>query len=118
MPSPVEMLRARLPIAFLAMGVVWLVFVYVASSLLVLWPAVTCLASGGLLLWKPKGKFTYAWARASAVLGLVLGAYQVLVAAPLVTGNFALIAAASLVVFLVIAAFNILLFYVSGRKAE
>jgi hypothetical protein len=118
MPSAVDMLRGRLSYAFILMGVVWLGFVYVASSLLVLWPAVTCLAGGALLLWRPKERFTSAWVRATAVLGFVLGAYMVLVAAPLLGGSFALVAGVSLVAFLVIAAFNVLLFALSGARPE
>lgn len=115
MPSAFALLKGRLSYAFIAMGVVWLGFVYVASSLLVLWPAVTCLAGGALLLWRPKEKFTQAWIRASAFLGVILGTYQVLVAAPLLTGDFAVVAGVSLVAFLVVAAFNVALFAASSR---
>lgn len=116
MPSALALLRGRLSYAFIAMGAVWLGFVYVASSLLVLWPAVTCIAGGALLLWKPKEKFTRAWVRASAFLGVVLGTYQVVVAAPLLTGDFALVASVSLVAFLVVAAFNVALFAASSKS--
>ncbi len=111
MPKFLEPLKARAAYAFFAVGIAWLAVAYVNHSYLVLWPVVTCLLSGVLLKVKPGERLTWAWASSSAVLGLLLAAYQAYVAFPLVGGPSSSIASESLGGFGVFAAVHLLLLY-------
>jgi hypothetical protein len=92
-------LRDNLSYLFIVVGTVWLGLAYVTGSLLLLWPVVACVISGVLLKAAPSAKLTVAWAGASALMGIVLSAYQAYSASPLVAGQFAEIASLSLVGF-------------------
>lgn len=116
MQSLASGIRSNTPYLFAAAGVVWLAAVVVTGSLLVLWPVLACVLSGVFLKAYPGSRFTSAWAGASALMGLALAAYQVYVAAPLVSGAFATIAWTSIVAFSIFAVFHVYLLAVSGAR--
>ena len=108
--------RRYLPYAFIAAGVAWLAIIATGASFLLLWPAALSILSGIILKWKPGGRLSSALSRATALYGIVLAAYQVYVALPLLVGIFATIAALSVVSFLVLAVYNVVLLYGSIPK--
>ena len=101
MQSLSGMLRNNLPYLFVVVGAVWLGFVVVTGSTLLLWPVLACVISGVLLRIAPLSNFTAAWVGASALMGLVLSVYQAYVATALVTGRLAEIAWISLAAFVI-----------------
>lgn len=103
MPSVYELLKKNLAYVFVAAGVVWLALSALTGSLLLLWPVLAFVVSGVLLKVQPDAKLTGAWASASAVMGVAICGWQAATAAPMVTGAFATLAAASTVGFLVFA---------------
>ena len=107
-------LKSNVAYVFLVAGAVWLGVAFNIRSYLVLWPALTCLVSGGLLRVRPGERLTWAWASASAVLGLILSGYQAYVAVPLVGGPFSATASLSLVGFLAFAFLHLVLLYAGG----
>lgn len=115
-----ETAKRYLAVLFVAAGAFWLAMIYVTSSVLLLWPAAACIASGGLLRFMPKERFSAAWISSSAIMGLVLSAYQSYAAVSLLPGGFVTVAAISLVAFLVFAVYHAVLLYlnVAGQKAE
>ncbi|MDV3276832.1 MAG: hypothetical protein LYZ69_00015 [Nitrososphaerales archaeon] len=113
MQSISSLLKGNLAYVFVVVGLVWLGLVVLTSSTLVLWPVLACLISGALLKLRPASNLTTAWASASALMGLALSAYQVYVAAPLVTSDFATIAGASVAAFVVFGLFQLYLLAVS-----
>ncbi len=106
-------LKSNLAYVFIVVGLVWLGLVVLTDSALVLWPVGACLISGALLKLRSGSNLTTAWTSASALMGLALSAYQVYIAVPLVIGNFAAIAGASVVAFVVFGIFQLYLFAVS-----
>ena len=102
MQSAVSFVKKNLAYVFIVFGVVWVAVAYLAGSALVLWPAVACVAAGVLLRLKPNSRLSTAWPPSAAALGLLLCAYQAYVAATLLLGAFAVIASASLVVFVLL----------------
>jgi hypothetical protein len=116
MPKILEGLKSGAAYAFISVGIVWLVVAYVNHSYLVLWPVVTSLLSGVLLKARPGHRLTWAWASSSAVLGLLLAAYQAYAAVPLVGGPSSLIASESLGGFAVFAAVHLILLYAGGTS--
>ena len=109
MSKVLDVLRTNLPYEFIAAGVVWGVFVL--ESVLVLWPALTCIAAGLLLKFRPSGRITLPWATSSAVLGFFVAAFQVYVSIPFVSGIFSTAATETLAVFTVFALFHVWLAY-------
>jgi hypothetical protein len=116
MPNLLDSVKANAAYAFLAVGVVWLVIAYLNHSYLVLWPVVTLMAAGTLLKIRPGDRLTWAWASSSAVMGLILSAYQAYVAVPLVGGPSTTIASESLGGFAAFAAVHLFLLY-AGNSA-
>jgi hypothetical protein len=116
MPKILEVLKSRAAYAFVGVGIVWLVVAYINHSYLVLWPVVTCLLSGVLLKVRPGERLTWAWATASAVLGLILAAYQAYAAFPLVGGPSTSIASESLGGFVAFAVVHFLLLYAGSSS--
>ena len=116
MPKILEGLKTNAAYGFLAVGIVWLVVAYVSHSYLVLWPVVTSLLSGVLLKARPGQRLTWAWATSSAVLGLLLAAYQAYAAVPLVGGPSASVASESLGGFAVFAAVHVILLYAGSSS--
>ncbi|HUI86846.1 MAG TPA: hypothetical protein VLY21_06800 [Nitrososphaerales archaeon] len=99
---------------FLAAGVLWLGALYATTSLLILWPAVACIASFLFLRFLPQERISYAWVLASGFLGFLLSGYQAYAAATFLGGPFASVAAVSLVLFFIFALYHLFLMY-AGR---
>lgn len=111
MPKVSDILRSNLAYEFIAVGVVWAVIAAGLSLALVLWPALTCLAAGLLLKFLPSERITWSWAVSSAVLGLLVSAYQAYVAVPFVSGTFSMVAAETLAGFALFALVHLTLLY-------
>ncbi len=111
MPPVLSLLRANSAYAFVAVGVAWLAVAVFAASALILWPVIACFVSGVALKMWPGQRFTWAWVLSTAVLGLLISAYQVYAWAPFVGGSFSTVAAASLVGFAIFALVHLFLFY-------
>jgi heme/copper-type cytochrome/quinol oxidase subunit 3 len=113
-----DLLRARSAYVYLVVGIAWLGVAALAGSLLILWPVVACIAAGALLILRPGKRFTWAWVLATAVLGLLLAAYQVYSWASFVLGAFAAVAGEAIAVFLVLAVIHAFLLFAgaSGTK--
>ncbi len=110
--------RKYIAYIFIVMGLVWAVLALLGASFLLLWPTLTSLATGALLIVRPEHRFTSALSKASALYGLVLAAYQAYVAVPLLGTVFATIAAYSFASFTLIAIVNVLLLYAGSPKRE
>ena len=110
----IETVRARSAYAYILAGVAWLAVATVAGSLLILWPVVACLVSGALLTFRPNEKFTWSWVLATAVLGLLLAAYQVYSWTQFVSGYFTIVAGEAIAVFLALGVFHGLLLYLES----
>lgn len=95
----------------MAVGVVWVVVAVWLGLILVLWPALTCLAAGLLLKFLPSGRITWAWAISSAVLGLLVSAYQAYAAIPFIRGTFSFTATETLAGFVLFALVHLVLLY-------
>jgi len=93
-----------------------LVVAVLASSALILWPVVACIAGGVMLRELPSKKLTWAWVVATAVMGFLLSAYQVYAWLAFIGGAFSTLAAASTVGFLILAVVHVLLFYAAVAK--
>lgn len=104
-------LRSNAAYAFLIVGAVWLGVAVNVRSYLVLWPVLTCLLSGVLLKVRPAERLTWAWTSSTAVLGLILSAYQAYAAVPLVGGPFSSTASLALGGFSAFALAHLLLLY-------
>ena len=117
MSRVLDQLREYVAYAFLLMGVIWVVVAYAVGSLLVLWPVLTCFASGVLLRLKPGDRLTWAWVSATAVLGFLLSGYQSYVASTLVGGAFTSVASISAGAFAVFAVFHLVLLYAGNSGA-
>ncbi len=115
--APLKMLKTNFPYAYIAVGVIWLVVAIATSSFLLLWPVVACVVGGALLKLRPSQRLTWAWATAAIIMGLALASYQAYKAATLVTGSFATIAGASLVVFVIFALAHLVLLYVGNASS-
>lgn len=111
MPKVSDILKSNLAYGFMVVGVVWAVLAVGLGVVLILWPALTCLAAGLLLKLLPSGRITWAWAISSAVLGLLVSAYQVYAAIPFVRGTFSFVAAETLAGFVVLALVHLVLLY-------
>ena len=109
-------LRSNVAYAFLAVGAVWLGVALNLHSYIALWPVLTCFLSGVLLRMRPGDRLTWAWTSSSAVLGLLLSAYQAYAAVPLLGGTFSSVASISLGGFAVFALAHLVLLY-AGNSA-
>ncbi|HXW37191.1 MAG TPA: hypothetical protein VEJ36_04730 [Nitrososphaerales archaeon] len=109
-----DIVRKNTAYLFLLAGAVWAGAIVLTGSVLVAWPTIACLASGVLLLVRPEYRITYAWVISSAVLGLLLAGWQAVSDVPFLSGDFALVAAASLVAFLAFALLHAVLLYGYG----
>ena len=111
MQPPLELIEEKAPYVYGVMGAIWLVLAVYVGSALLLWPVAALAAGGALMLYFPLNRVTQAWKLASAFMGFVLSGYQAYVAVPLLTGEFSMIAAASLVVFVVFCLAHIVVAY-------
>lgn len=109
MPALADFVRKYSAYIFVAMGLVWAILSFVGGSSLLLWPTLTALASGALLIVRPQHRFTSALSKASALYGLVLAVYQAYVAVPLLGTLFTSIATYSVASFALIALGNLAL---------
>ncbi len=117
MSSVLGALRAKASYAFFAVGLVWLALAVLAGSALTLWPVVAFLVGGYMLRTMPGRRLTWAWVVSSAVLGLLLSAYQVYAWAPFLEGAFSTVAIVSIVGFAIFAVVHAVLFYVGLKPA-
>jgi hypothetical protein len=113
-----ETVKRNLAYLLLAAGVIWLAALFATSSVLLLWPAAACFASGALLKVRREDRFSAAWVSSSAIMGLVLSAYQSYAATLLISGEFVSIASISLVAFLAFAILHAILLYANVRSPE
>lgn len=113
MQPALSFLRKNLAYTFVLFGAIWVVIAFLAGSGLVLWPAVACAAAGALMKAKPSSRLSTAWGPSAAVLGLLLCAYQVYAAIPLLTGAFVAVASASVVLFFVLGVGHLYLAFAS-----
>lgn len=111
MPKASDILKSNLVYEFLVVGVVWAVVAVGLGLVMVLWPALTCLAAGLLLKFLPSGRITWPWATSSAILGFLVSAYQAYVAIPFVNSTFSLVAMETLVGFAFFAFAHLVLLY-------
>ncbi len=102
MQSALASVRKNLAYVFVLFGIIWVAVAFLAGSLLVLWPAVACVAAGVLIKMRPSSRLSIAWGPAAAILGLLLCAYQVYAAVMLLSGAFVTVASASVVAFLIL----------------
>jgi hypothetical protein len=118
MPRVSELLRQNAAYFFLVVGAAWVGVAVLAGSLLILWPVAACLASGLLLKFRPGRRFTWAWALSSAVLGLLISAYQVYAWSPYIGGAFSTLAATALAGFAVFSVVHMLLLYAGTSRQK
>jgi len=111
-------IQKNLASVFVLVGLVWLSMAALANSALVGWPVVAFLLSGLLLRTYPDSRLTSPWASSSAVMGLILSAYQAYEAAPLVTGAFAFVAGSSMAIFIVFGVFHVFLIFASRPSKQ
>jgi hypothetical protein len=117
MQSALDFVRKNLAYTFVIFGVIWVAVAFLAGSLLVLWPAVACMGAGVLMKVRPSTRLSIAWGPAAAILGLLLCAYQVYQAIPLLTGAFVTVASASVVIFLLLGLGHVYLAFASYSAA-
>jgi len=117
LPKVSDILKSNVAYEFMVAGVVWVVVAIWLGLVLVLWPALTCLVAGLLLKFLPSKRITWAWATSSAVLGLLVSAYQVYVAIPFIRGTFSFVAIETLVGFVLFALFHLVLLYTGYSPA-
>jgi hypothetical protein len=106
-----DILKSNLAYEFIVVGVVWAIAAVGLGLVLVLWPVLTCLAAGLLLMFLPSGRITWPWATSSAILGFLVSAYQAYVAIPLVSSAFSLVATETLAGFAFFALVHLVLLY-------
>ena len=108
-----EAVKKYLAYIFIVLGIVWVAIILTGGALLLLWPALTSIVSGALLLLRPERKFSRALAKASALYGVLLAGYQAYVAAPLLGSLFSTFATYSVASFAAIALLYLALLYAS-----
>lgn len=111
------MVRSKTAYSNFALAALWAVVAAVTSSSLVVWPVFLFAVSGVLLMLRPADRFTWAWSMSSVTLGLLLSAYQAFVAITLIRTAFYMVAAVSLVLFLVFAIAHLVVLY-AGATPE
>ena len=111
MPKVSDILKSNLAYEFIAVGIVWTVVAVGLGLALVLWPALTCYVAGLLVKFLPSERITLPWAISSAVLGLLVSAYQVYVATPFISSTFSLVGTETLVGFVAFAFVHLVLLY-------
>jgi len=116
MPKILDFMVARAAYFFIAVGVIWLAVAVLASSSLIVWPVVACIAGGVMLREWPAGRLTWAWCVATAVMGFLLSAYQVYAWLSFLGGAFSTVAAGSVIGFALLAVLHILLLFAVTSK--
>jgi hypothetical protein len=118
LPKVSDILKSNLAYEFIIVGSVWAVLAIGLGLVLVLWPALTCLAAGLLLKFLPSGRVTWPWVTSSAILGFLVSAYQAYVAVPFVSSTFSLVAAETLTGFAFFALVHLVLLYFGYSPAS
>jgi hypothetical protein len=117
-----EAVKKYLAYIFILLGIVWVAIILTGGAALLLWPALTSILSGALLLLRPEMKFSRALAKASALYGVLLAGYQAYVAIPLLGSLFSTFGTYSAASFTVIALLYLAILYASfsspGAKVE
>ena len=116
MPDVGKLLRDNASYFFWAVAVVWAAVGVEGGSVLMAWPVVACAVAGVLLRLRPSWRFTFSWSASTAVLGLLISAYQVYAWSPLVAGDFSALAASALGAFAVLAVVHAFLLYAGASK--
>ncbi|MDG6938282.1 MAG: hypothetical protein JRN42_07085 [Nitrososphaerota archaeon] len=101
---------------FWVVAAVWVAIGVEGGSVHMAWPVVACALSGLLLKFRPAWKITFSWAASTAVLGLLISAYQVYAWVPLLAGDFSVLAASALGLFAVLAVVHLFLLYAGAVK--
>lgn len=122
MAGVTEAVKKYLAYIFIVLGLVWVAIILTGGATLLLWPALTSIVTGALLLLRPERKFSRALSKASALYGVLLAGYQAYVAIPLLSTVFSTFATYSAASFAVIALLYLALLYASfgspAGKAE
>lgn len=118
MPKVSDFLKSNLAYEFIVVGIAWTVVAVALGLVLVLWPAITCLAAGFLLKFLPSERITWPWATSSAVLGFLVSAYQAFIAVPFVSSSFSLVGTETLAGFALFAFVHLLLLYSAYSPAS
>ena len=122
MPKASDILKSNLAYEFVVVGIAWTVVAVGLGLVLVLWPALTCLAAGLLLKFLPLARITSPWATSSAVLGALVSTYQAFVAVPFISGTFSSVGIETLAGFALFALVHLVLLYFAyspaGRPAK
>ena len=122
MAGVTEAVKKYLAYIFLILGLVWSAIILTGGATLLLWPALTSILSGALLILRPERKFSRALAKASALYGVLLAGYQAYVAVPLLGSVFLTFGTYSVASFTVMALLYLALLYASfgspGGKLE
>jgi hypothetical protein len=111
LPKVSDILKTNLAYEFMVVGALWAVVAVEFGLVLVVWPALTCIAAGLLLKFLPSGRITWAWGTSSAVLGFLVSAYQACVAVLFISGTFSFVATETLVGFAFFALAHLVLLY-------
>lgn len=114
MSGVLERARNNAPYLFWVVGVAWLGVGILAGSALVAWPVAACVLSGLFLRMWPGTRLTWAWAISSAVMGLIISAYQVYAWAPFIGGAFSTLATEALGGFAILGLVHVFLIYAGG----
>ncbi|MDG6920011.1 MAG: hypothetical protein JRN59_00595 [Nitrososphaerota archaeon] len=115
MPDVGALLRNYAPYFFWVVAAVWVAVGVGGGSALMAWPVLACALSGVLLKFKPAWKITFSWATSTAVLGLLISAYQVFAWSPLLSGDFSVLAASALGGFAAFAVVHLFLLYAGAK---
>lgn len=104
---------------FLFLGFLWLAMVILGSSYLLLWPSLTSILSAFLLFKRRESRLTSSIARASALYGFLIAAYQLYISILLLFTPLAAIASYYSAAFFAVAIFYLLLIFIPlGPKME
>lgn len=116
MPSAVDLLKSNISYLYVAIGLAWLVPVYLVESFYILWPVVVFVIGGVMLKLWPSRRLTWAWALAAALMGATLSGYQAYFAALESSGVFSSLAGVSLVGFGAFAILQLAALYLAGTR--
>jgi len=112
-----EIVNQYLGYLYVILGLFWVGIIFAGGALLLLWPSLTSIASGGLLVLRPEKKLSSALAKASAIYAILLAGYQAYVSVALLGSVFSTIAAYSLASFAAIAILYTVLLYAAISRA-
>jgi len=122
MAGVIEAVKKYLAYIFIVLGIVWVAIIITGGAALLLWPALTSIVSGALLILRPERKFSRALAKASALYGVLLAGYKAYVAVPLLVSVFSTFGTYSVASFTIMTLLYLALLYASfgtpGGKLE